>query len=89
MGKQEGNKLTVYVNWFWVEFQATEDAEEIDNKRAGAFLFVSVTDVDEFYEGVKEAGIEPISEPTDSDMGRRELAIMDPDGYRIVFFKKK
>lgn len=88
-----------YVNWFWIEFVDVQKMEATVFKKqvsedgrlgsSGDFLHVSVDDVDEFYEHVVSKGLKPSSEPQDFPWGRREFVIRDPDGYKLVFFKKK
>jgi catechol 2,3-dioxygenase-like lactoylglutathione lyase family enzyme len=77
--------IKAYLNWFWIEFH-------VDPAKAGGstgqFIYVSVDDTDEFYEGVKEKGLKPSEDPHDTAMGRREFTLADPDGYQLVFFKK-
>lgn len=86
-GKLEADTLTVYVNWFWVEFRA-QDGGGPTSRDAGSFLYLGVEDVDGCYQELLDKGIEPAGEPTTS-MGRREFTINDPDGYQLVLFKKK
>ncbi|MGH7241082.1 MAG: VOC family protein [Candidatus Saccharimonadales bacterium] len=96
-GKQEAGRMTCYVNWFSVDFvqASTEDKSEFqaeataEPKGAGLFINISVDDVDEFYEGIVAKGFKPSSEPRDWPWGRREFVLRDPDGYKLVFFKKK
>lgn len=89
-----------YLNWFWMEFvpfdkveeslfKKVNESENTDSKGAGLFIHISVDDVDEFYNGLISKGLKPSSEPRDFPWGRREFVIRDPDGYRLVFFKKK
>jgi len=88
-----------YLNWFWIEFVPFEkvepslfkkvaDTENSDSKGAGLFVEVSVDDVDAYYQKVVAAGLKPSSEPHTWDWGRREFVLRDPDGYKLVFFKK-
>ncbi|HSW79970.1 MAG TPA: VOC family protein [Candidatus Saccharimonadales bacterium] len=94
--KREPDHLSVRLNWFWMDFhpQDKEDKPEfqkeanLENKGAGLFIYVSVDDVDEFYEGLKAKGLKPSSEPRDWPWGNREFVIRDPDGYKLVFFKR-
>jgi catechol 2,3-dioxygenase-like lactoylglutathione lyase family enzyme len=89
--------LSIRLNWFWMDFhpQDKEDKPEfqkeanLDNKGAGLFLYMSVDDVDAFYKGVIAKGLKPSSEPKDWPWGNREFVLRDPDGYKLVFFKKK
>ncbi|MHB1865000.1 MAG: VOC family protein [Candidatus Saccharimonadales bacterium] len=60
----------------------------LDNKGAGLFIYISVDNVDEFYNGLIDKGLKPSSEPRDWPWGNREFVIRDPDGYKLVFFKK-
>jgi catechol 2,3-dioxygenase-like lactoylglutathione lyase family enzyme len=94
--KNEPGHLSIRLNWFWVDFhpQDKEDKPEfqqeanLDHKGAGLFLYVNVEDVDEFYKGVLAKGLKPSSEPKDWEWGNREFILRDPDGYKLVFFKK-
>lgn len=93
---REPDHLSIRLNWFWMDFHP-EDKEDkpefqkeanLDNKGAGLFLYISVDDVDEFYQGVIAKGLKPASEPRDWPWGNREFAMRDPDGYKLVFFQK-
>lgn len=94
--KREPDHLSVRLNWFWMDFhsQDKEDKPEfqkeatLEHKGAGLFLYISVDDVDEFYGGLIAKGLKPSSEPRDWPWGNREFIIHDPDGYKLVFFKK-
>jgi catechol 2,3-dioxygenase-like lactoylglutathione lyase family enzyme len=95
-GKEEPDRLTFYVNWFFVTFinHDHEDAEgwdeaELANKGGGLFLYIKVDDVDDFYNGVLSKGMKPAGEPQKRSNGRREFMLRDPDGYKLVFFEKK
>jgi len=95
--KQTTNKLTVNVNWFWIDFipEDSEDKAEfkkeakLANRGSGVFLYVSVADVDEAYKDLVDDGIKPSSEPKDWPWGNREFVVRDPDGYKLVIFKRK
>jgi catechol 2,3-dioxygenase-like lactoylglutathione lyase family enzyme len=90
------DKLTVRLNWFWLYFHAQdkEDNEEfkeeatIEPKGGGLYIYISVEDVDEFYQGAIDKGLKPSSEPRDWPWGNREFAMRDPDGFKLVFFKR-
>jgi catechol 2,3-dioxygenase-like lactoylglutathione lyase family enzyme len=96
--QREETYATGYVNWFWVEFVQNDSAEDKvfkatsdlkgNSPGAGVFLHLSVEDVDAYYEYLQKEGLKPSSEPRDFPWGRREFVIRDPDGYKIVFFKK-
>jgi len=95
--KREVNHITVYSNWFWIDFLAIdkEDKPEfqkqahLDNKGAGLYLYLSVDNVDNFYKELLSKGLKPVSEPRDWPWGNREFVIRDPDGYKLVIFKRK
>jgi len=95
-GKREEDRLTTYVNWFWVDFATVDESDKpefqkeakLANKGAGMFLCINVDNVDEFYADVIAKGLKPSSEPDDRPSGRREFIIRDPDGYKLVFFQK-
>lgn len=94
--KREPDHLSIRLNWFWMDFhpQDKEDKPEfqqeanLDNKGAGMFLYISVDDVDEFYNGLLAKELKPSSEPRDWPWGNREFVMRDPDGYKLVFFKR-
>lgn len=94
--KREPDHISIYLNWFWIDFhpQDKEDKPELQkeanlsNKGAGLFLYISVDDVDEFYKGLVAKGLKPSSEPKDWPWGNREFILRDPDGYKLVFFKR-
>lgn len=94
--KHESDHLSIRLNWFWIDFhpQDKEDKPEfqkealLENKGAGMFLYISVEDVDEFYTGVIAKGLKPSSTPRDWPWGNREFVLRDPDGYKLVFFKR-
>lgn len=95
-GKRAADRLTTYVNWFWVDFVTVgvEDKPEFQkeadlaNRGAGMFLCINVENVDDFYQALIEKGLKPSSKPDDRPSGRREFLIRDPDGYKLVFFQK-
>jgi len=55
-------------------------------KGIGVFTYIEVNDVDMQFTEINEKGIKPSSEPKDYPWGKREFAIKDPDGYKIVFY---
>ena len=95
--KHKPNRATLYLNWFWIDFLAIdmEDKPEfqkdahMDNKGSGMAVYISVENVDEFYEGVIAKGLKPASHPNNWPWGNREFVIRDPDGYKLVIFKRK
>lgn len=94
---KEPNHIALYLNWFWMDFILikTEEKDEFQkeanasNKGAGLYVYISVEDVDEFYKSLISKGLKPSSEPRDWPWGNREFVIRDPDGYKLVFFKRK
>jgi catechol 2,3-dioxygenase-like lactoylglutathione lyase family enzyme len=96
-GKEEPDRVTFYVNWFFVTFIAEgeeEDAElrseaELPNKGSGMFVYVKVDDLDDYYKAVVSKGLQPESEPQVRRSRNREFVLRDPDGYKLVFFEKK
>jgi catechol 2,3-dioxygenase-like lactoylglutathione lyase family enzyme len=96
-GKQESDRVTFYVNWFFVTFIARDqedDAElreeaELPNKGAGLFLHIKVDDIEDFYRSVLSEGMDPAGEPQVRASGNREFVLRDPDGYKLLFFQKK
>ena len=60
----------------------------MDNKGAGLYLYISVDNVDKFYKKLLSKKLNPSSAPRDWPWGNREFVIRDPDGYKLVFFKR-
>jgi predicted lactoylglutathione lyase len=89
--KRETTHVTAYSNWFWMELVATGKEAEMDKDRkgTGAFFYLSVDDVDAWHKELKARGLKPASAPQDTPFGNREFGLRDPDGYNLVFFKRK
>jgi catechol 2,3-dioxygenase-like lactoylglutathione lyase family enzyme len=96
-GKEEPDRVTFYVNWFFVTFIAQDQVAEtklrkeaeLPDKGAGLFLYVKVDDIEDFHEAVLAAGMKPDGEPEKQPSGNREFVLRDPDGYKLAFFQKK
>ena len=94
--KREPDHVSIRLHWFWIDFhpQDKEDKPEfqkeanLNNKGAGLFLYISVENVDECYKDLLAKGLHPSSSPQNWPWGNREFAIRDPDGYKLVIFKK-
>jgi len=92
-----GVAKTAYLNWFWIELLledkivTNEFRHDIKatKKGAGQYIHISVENVDEYYKELVKKELKPLSEPNDYSWGNREFIIKDPDGYKLVFFKKK
>jgi predicted enzyme related to lactoylglutathione lyase len=93
---KEPTRATAYINWWWVDFHqlgaddapAWHTSPNVDNTDIGALFYFSVENVQEAYEEAVADGLEPTSEPI-ALRGNKEFMIIDPDGYRLVFFKRK
>jgi catechol 2,3-dioxygenase-like lactoylglutathione lyase family enzyme len=96
-GKEEPDRVTFYVNWFFVTFvdeNQEEDADrpsdaELASKGVGVHLHIKVDDIEDFRSGVVSRGMTPAGEPRKRRNGGREFMLRDPDGYTLVFFEKK
>ena len=94
---RSADRLIVYLNWYRIDFALTdtENSAEVQKEMAsadkglGVFLYFSVDNVDEAYQEVVSLGLQPLSAPQDMSWGNREFIIRDPDGYKIVLFKRK
>ena len=58
----------------------------MEPKGLGVFTYVETDNVDKQFGFIKENGITPSSEPKDWPWGKREFAVKDPDGYKIIFY---
>lgn len=94
---KEPDRATAYLNWFWIDLlpvksesrQSFKADARSGQKGKGEFLCLSVHKVDAVYEELLAKGFEPAAEPMDSPQGNREFLVLDPDGYRLVTFKRK
>lgn len=95
--KQDKDFATGYMNWYSITFIPSDKEEKVEfqkeahaePKGAGIYIYVSVDDVDACYKELIAKGYAPSSEPRDWPWGNREFLMRDPDGYKLVFFKKK
>ena len=95
--KKEPHHATAYSNWFWIDFLSIDKETRADfrkeaklaNKGAGVFIYLSVDDVDGFHKSLLAKRLKPSTEPEDTPWGNREFVIRDPDGYKLVIFKRK
>jgi catechol 2,3-dioxygenase-like lactoylglutathione lyase family enzyme len=91
-----GISATAYLNWFWIELLLKSEVftEEFkgdakgEPNGAGAYAHISVEDTDEFYKFLQKEGFNLGNSPQDFPWGRREFVLIDPDGYKLVFFSK-
>jgi predicted enzyme related to lactoylglutathione lyase len=88
-GKDEPDRLTFYVNWFFVTFVSHDQQVRVPENGAASLLYIKVDDLDEFYNGVVSRGMNPETEPQPGPNRTREFMLRDPDGYKLVFFEKK
>ena len=96
-GKEEPDRMTFYVNWFFVTFVAqdrVDDPEarreaELPDKGSGLYIYVKVDDLDDYHATAVSKGLKPASEPRVGQGRNREFMLRDPDGYKLVFFEKK
>ena len=52
----------------------------------GVHFFLSVADVDSFYEQLRTAGVE-VAPPSEEGWGGRFITVEDPDRYRLFFVR--
>jgi catechol 2,3-dioxygenase-like lactoylglutathione lyase family enzyme len=96
-GKEEVDRLTFYVNWFFVTFVAQDQVQDAQLRKearskakgAGLLINIKVDDISDFHKSVVAAGMEPDGEPQVLFSGNREFVLRDPDGYKLAFFQKK
>lgn len=80
-------KIGDFTLCFMDEAKVQIDKESfISPKGIGIFNYIDVDDVDEHYGFVKSNGINPSSEPKTYPWGKREFAVKDLDGYKMVFY---
>lgn len=85
-----------YINWFWIDFLQSNKESKLEfkkeanakNKGAGQYLYLGVDNVDSAYKNLITKGLKPSTKPRDWPWGNREFVIRDPDGYKLVIFKR-
>jgi uncharacterized glyoxalase superfamily protein PhnB len=63
-----------------------KDEAGMSPKGIGFFTYIETKDVDAQYKTAINNGIKTSSEPNDWPWGKREFAVKDPDGYKMVFY---
>ena len=84
--KNDGQVALVYLNWFSMEFHLVSDTTT--DTKDGPIVLISVA-VDDYYQGILDAGISVDGPPRKTINGRREFRAVDPNGYTLLFFEKK
>jgi catechol 2,3-dioxygenase-like lactoylglutathione lyase family enzyme len=95
--KREPDHITAYSNWFWIDFVSMDKgaraeaikSQDLTDKGAGLSIYLSVDNVDDFYQEIIAHGMKPSSEPQNQPWGNREFLLQDPDGYNLVIFRRK
>ena len=89
---QSNNEVRIKLGDFTMCF-IDESRVQIDKevgmtpKGLGIFTYVEVEDVDKQFELITKSGIKPSSKPKSFPWGKREFAIKDPDGFKIVMYQ--
>lgn len=78
-GKEESDRVTLYVNWFFVTLVAGDQAEP-STEGAGTFLCIKVDDVEDFRQAVIAKGLKPAAASERRIAADREFVLRDPDG---------
>jgi catechol 2,3-dioxygenase-like lactoylglutathione lyase family enzyme len=67
----KSDRVTVYINWFWIDFRSRDQEERPDFKAeatrgsagSGQFLCLSVDNIDAAYNELLAKGLKPENEP--------------------------
>jgi Predicted lactoylglutathione lyase len=88
--KQDAMHATLYSNWFWIDcLLIGKDPRATAEKGDGVLTYLSVENVDEFYDYLVKRKIKPATKPQDQSWGNHEFILRDPDGHNLVIFKRK
>ena len=88
------DKLAFDTKWIWDEAATfggvSRECVELffskkDQGNPGTWICISVDNVDEYYEIVKERGANILFPPADREWNMREMLVQDPDGHIIRF----
>jgi catechol 2,3-dioxygenase-like lactoylglutathione lyase family enzyme len=72
---------------FMDEKKVTIDQEVQAKPRGlGLYFYFEVENIDEFYKTLINKNIKPSSAPKSWPWGKREFALRDPDGYKLIFY---
>lgn len=89
--EKSDDAVRIKMNDFTLTFM--DENKALINKEAGAtpkglgvFTYFEVENVDKYYQLLEDKGIQTSSEPKNWPWGKREFAIKDPEGYKLVFF---
>lgn len=94
--KSKGDVQEVRLNWFKIQFVDQSSAKNnpefakeafTEPKGSGLYIYISVDNIDEYYQQLKSKNIETSSEPRDWPWGNREFVLRDPDGYKLAFYQ--
>lgn len=83
-GNQESDAVTFYLNWFWMKFTLGH----VGDPKSDTSVNIKVDGIDEFYKDLIAKGFKTSGEPSKQPNGNWEFELLDPDGYRLVFFTK-
>ncbi|MGE5392227.1 MAG: VOC family protein [Candidatus Saccharibacteria bacterium] len=91
VGERFGS-VTAALNGFELVFVDKNKAEfqkeaQTDPKGVGVFLYVQVDDVDQVHRSLVDKGVFA-STPRNWPWGNREFVVKDPDGYKLIFYRK-
>jgi len=68
------------------ESKATVKDDIAIKRGGGIFIYFEVENVDYFYHILEEKNIKSVGEPQSYPWGKREVKVIDPDGYNLIFF---
>ncbi len=63
-----------------------DSRKSIEPKGIGISIFFEVDNIDNYFNTLRCKNIVLNSEPQNQPWGKRELVVIDPDGYKLVFF---
>jgi uncharacterized glyoxalase superfamily protein PhnB len=69
------------VNWGKIGIFFCQDGQG----QPGTWLFITLENVNDYYETIKKRGAKIISPPKDESWSMREMLVEDPDGHIIRF----
>jgi catechol 2,3-dioxygenase-like lactoylglutathione lyase family enzyme len=76
-GKEEADRITFYVNWFFVTLVAHEGTDA-GAKGEGLFLYIKVDNIAAFHGAALSKGLKPAGESERGPSGNREFVLPIP-----------
>lgn len=95
VSKEDKTHTTMACNGFWIDFVLASSEHKpkfqkealTKEKGLGMYIYLLTEHIDDWYDQCIKKGFTPSSKPHTWPWGRREFALRDPDGYKLIFYE--